>query len=225
MTLQQSDRAPNLWVADDVVIPDDVHIGVNVVLYPGVRLSSGCHIEDGAVLGKLSRPGPGSIHRAETEALETRIGERTLVGTYVVVCVGAHIGDDVFLGDHSLVRDRARVGNGVSLGRGSTIGLESVVGDRLRTQGYVGIGTRITIEEDVFLGPQVILLSGLTMTHDEDPATRNFHSPVLRRGCRIGSAAQVMPGVEIGEGSTVGANSVVVRDVPARATVKGTPAR
>jgi UDP-2-acetamido-3-amino-2,3-dideoxy-glucuronate N-acetyltransferase len=225
MTLRQSDRAPNLWVADDVQIPDDAHVGVNVVLYPGVRLAPGCYLEDGAVIGKRSRPGPGSIHHAETEALETVIGERTLVGTYTVVCVGAVVGSDVFLGDHSLVRDRARVGDGVSLGRGSTIGLESVVGDRVRTQGYVGIGTRITIEEDVFLGPQVIILSGLTMRHDEDPTTRDFHSPTLRRGCRLGSGAQVMPGVEIGAGSVVGANAVVVRDVPPGVTVKGTPAR
>ena len=49
--------------------------------------------------------------------------------------------------------------------------------------------------------------------------------PTIRRGARVGGAAVLLPGVEIGEEAFVGAGAVVTRDVPARAVVVGNPAR
>jgi acetyltransferase-like isoleucine patch superfamily enzyme len=48
---------------------------------------------------------------------------------------------------------------------------------------------------------------------------------VLRRACRIGAGAVLLPGVEVGEEAFVAAGSVVTRHVPPRAVVMGTPAR
>lgn len=225
MTLRQSDRAPNLWLADDVVVPDDAFVGVNVVLHPGVRLGDACHLEDGAVIGKRSRPGPGSAREAESAPLETFVGERTMIGTHAVVCVGAILGDDVFVGDHSLVRERARLGAGASIGHAGTVGPDCVIGERVRTQGYAALAGGVVLEDDVFLGPLVSVLSGMTMRHDEDPQSMVFVPAVVRRGSHIGSGAQILPGVKVGEHAVVGANAVVVTDVPAGARVKGVPAR
>jgi acetyltransferase-like isoleucine patch superfamily enzyme len=49
--------------------------------------------------------------------------------------------------------------------------------------------------------------------------------PTIRRGARVGSAAVLCPGVEIGEEAFVGAGSVVTKDVPPRMVVVGNPAR
>ena len=49
--------------------------------------------------------------------------------------------------------------------------------------------------------------------------------PTIRRGARVGGAAVLLPGVEIGEEAFVGAGAVVTRDVPPRAVVVGNPAR
>jgi acetyltransferase-like isoleucine patch superfamily enzyme len=48
---------------------------------------------------------------------------------------------------------------------------------------------------------------------------------VIRRGARVGGAAILLPGVEIGEDAFVGAGAIVLRDVPARTVVVGQPAR
>jgi acetyltransferase-like isoleucine patch superfamily enzyme len=48
---------------------------------------------------------------------------------------------------------------------------------------------------------------------------------VLRRGCRIGGGAVLLPGVEVGEEAFVGAGAVVTRDVPPRQVVIGVPAK
>ena len=47
----------------------------------------------------------------------------------------------------------------------------------------------------------------------------------LRRGCRIGAGAVLLPGIEVGEEAFVAAGAVVTSDVPAGALVMGVPAR
>jgi acetyltransferase-like isoleucine patch superfamily enzyme len=48
---------------------------------------------------------------------------------------------------------------------------------------------------------------------------------VIRRAARVGGAAVLLPGVEIGEESFVAAGAVVAQDVPPRAVVMGLPAK
>jgi len=47
----------------------------------------------------------------------------------------------------------------------------------------------------------------------------------IRQGCWIGQNVVILPGVEVGEFSIIGANSVVTRNVPARTIAAGSPAR
>jgi acetyltransferase-like isoleucine patch superfamily enzyme len=56
-------------------------------------------------------------------------------------------------------------------------------------------------------------------------ADHGLRGATLRRACRIGGGAVLVPGVEIGEEAFVAAGAVVTRDVPARAVVMGVPAR
>jgi serine O-acetyltransferase len=49
--------------------------------------------------------------------------------------------------------------------------------------------------------------------------------PTIERAASIGTGAKLIGPVRVGEGATVGANAVVVADVPAGATVVGVPAR
>jgi acetyltransferase-like isoleucine patch superfamily enzyme len=52
-----------------------------------------------------------------------------------------------------------------------------------------------------------------------------LRGPTLRRACRVGGGATLVPGVEIGEEAFVAAGAVVTADVPSRALVMGVPAR
>ena len=86
---------------------------------------------------------------------------------------------------------------------------------------------RITIGDDVILGPQVMIL---TSTHEIGPREHRA-GVVVRRPVTIGSGASIgarsviLPGVTIGDGAIVTANSVVNKDVPAHTLVGGIPAR
>jgi maltose O-acetyltransferase len=79
----------------------------------------------------------------------------------------------------------------------------------------------------VFLGPYVQLL---TASHPLDAAKR-IEGPELGLPIRIGSnvwiggGAIVCPGVTIGDDTTIGAGSVVVKDIPAGVLAVGNPCR
>lgn len=85
----------------------------------------------------------------------------------------------------------------------------------------------ITIGDRVLLGPNVNLI---TATHDVDVQSRRDHAeyaaPItVGDDCWLGSGVQVMPGVNIGKGCTIGANSVVTKDIPPYSVAVGAPAR
>jgi len=91
---------------------------------------------------------------------------------------------------------------------------------RLQTNAYVTAWS--TVEDDVFVAPGVVLTNDPTAGRRRGEELRGA---TLRRGCRLGGGAVLLPGVEIGEEAFVAAGAVVTRDVPAKALAMGVPAR
>ncbi|GAW17728.1 hypothetical protein ANO14919_071940 [Xylariales sp. No.14919] len=88
---------------------------------------------------------------------------------------------------------------------------------------------QITIGENVLFGPNVCLYGA---THPMDPAIRRgLEGPEAGKEIHVeddvwvGGSALILAGVRIGKGSTVGAGSVVTKDVPPYHFVAGNPAK
>jgi acetyltransferase-like isoleucine patch superfamily enzyme len=220
--MQPSDRAPGLVLGEGVVLPDSVRLGAHVVIHAGTIVGEGCEIQDGAVLGKAPKLGRRSTAPKELPP-PLVLGEGVAVCCGAIVFAGAEIADDVIIGDQSFVRERAVIGAGTVIGRGTAVDNDVVIGERVRVQTSCYITAYSRIEDDVFVGPTVMMTNDDTMArHGPEYALRGA---TLRRGCRIGGAAVTVPGVEVGEEAFVAAGSVVTKDVPARAKVMGVPAR
>ena len=86
--------------------------------------------------------------------------------------------------------------------------------------GFTVIGETAEIGDDVTIY-QCVTLGGTNPT----TGVAGKRHPTLRSGVVIGSGAQVLGPIEVGEGAKVGANSVVTRDVAPGATVVGIPAK
>lgn len=83
----------------------------------------------------------------------------------------------------------------------------------------------VIIGDDVFIGPKCNLI---TINHDVNPDNRSatYGRPiVIEDKVWIGINSTILPGVKIGYGSIVGAQSVVTHDVPPMTIVAGNPAR
>jgi acetyltransferase-like isoleucine patch superfamily enzyme len=220
--LQPSDRAPGLLVDAGVDLPADAEIGANVVIHAGVRLGRGVRIQDAAILGKalvLSRQSQATLR----EPAPTQIGDEATIAAGAVVVAGASIGTGAFIGDQAHVRERAVVGAESGVGRGSAVDNDVVIGERVRIQTGCYITAFTTIEDDVFLGPGVFTFNDNAMGRHEKGI--ELKGATLRRACRIGGGALILPGIEVGEEAFVATGSVVTRDVPPRTLVMGSPAR
>ena len=220
--LHPSERAPGLLLGEGVDLPDDVELGGNVVVHAGTRIGAGARLQDGAVVGKPLALGALSTAPRD-EPPPTVIEAGATVAAGAVVVAGARIGPRAFVGDQAHVRERAVVGEESAIGRGSQVDFEVRVGARVRVQTGCYLAGRSVIEDDVFVAPGVV-------TTNDRHATR--HGPdyelegvVLRRACRVGGGAVLLPGVEVGEEAFVAAGAVVTRDVPRRTLVMGAPAR
>ena len=129
----------------------------------------------------------------------------------------ASIGKNIFIGACSYMNDSGCVRSGVFIGRYCSIGRRVTLGAGshfmlgLSTSPAVRAGSASPYTREEFL-----LLGG---TARKSPYT------IIGSDAWIGDGVVVVPGVTIGVGAVVGANSVVTKDVPSYAVVGGIPAR
>jgi UDP-2-acetamido-3-amino-2,3-dideoxy-glucuronate N-acetyltransferase len=198
-------------------------IADTAVVYPGTVVGEGCQILDYAVVGKQPTLSPRSTARRE-ELPPLRLGAGTIVSTGAVVFAGTTVGERVVVGDQACVRERCTIGDDVVIGRGSLVENDTSVGALTKIQAHAYITAYSLLEENVFIAPCVITTNDNFMGRTEK-RRELVKGPTIRRGARVGGGAVLLPGIEVGEEAFVGAGAVVLRDVPARAVMVGSPAR
>lgn len=147
----------------------------------------------------------GYFRHAQALVESCTIGKGTRVWAYAHILPGAKIGEDVNVCDHVFIENDVVVGNRVTIKCG------------------VQLWDGITVEDDVFIGPNA------TFTNDRFPRSKvrpaAYLKTLVRRGASIGANATILPGLTIGERAMVSAGAVVNHDVPAHAIVAGNPSR
>jgi acetyltransferase-like isoleucine patch superfamily enzyme len=198
-------------------------VSETAVVYPGTVIGDGCKILDYTVVGKQPTLSPRSTTKQELlPPLE--LGPGTVVSTGAVVFAGTRIGERVIVGDQSCVRERVEIGDDVVIGRGSLVENDTTIGALTKIQAHAYVTAYSTVEDNVFIAPCVTTTNDNFMGRTER-RRELMRGPTIRRGARIGGGAVLLPGIEIGEEAFVGAGAIVIRDVPARAVVVGSPAR
>lgn len=135
----------------------------------------------------------------------TSVGPGTRIWAFAHVLPGAVIGADCNICDNVFVENQV------------------VLGDRVTVKCGVQLWDGLTLEDDVFIGPNA------TFCNDRFPRSRQhlaeYPRTLVRRGASIGANATILPGLVVGANAMVGAGAVVTRSVPANAIVVGNPAR
>jgi serine O-acetyltransferase len=109
------------------------------------------------------------------------------------------------------------------LGRWLT-GIEIHPGAKIGSCVFIDHGMGVVIGETAEVGDGCTIYQGVTLGGTSlTPGTKRH--PTLAPGVIIGGGAKILGGFTVGAGARIGANSVVVKEVPAGATVVGIPGR
>ena len=138
--------------------------------------------------------------------VETRaIGAGTRIEAFAHILAGARLGDHCRIGGHTFIEN------------------DVIVGDRVTLERGVQLWDGVTIEDDVFVGPNATFTNRQFPQAPEQEAL--IERTTVRAGASIGANATLLPGIAIGERAVVGAGAVVTHNVPPHAIVAGNPAR
>ncbi|PYM55665.1 MAG: serine O-acetyltransferase [Candidatus Rokuibacteriota bacterium] len=88
---------------------------------------------------------------------------------------------------------------------------------------FIDHGMGVVIGETAEVGENVTLYQGVTLGGTS--LKRDKRHPTLERNVVVGTGAAVIGAITLGEGTRVGAGSVVVKDVPPNSVVVGVPGR
>jgi len=206
----------NVKLGEDIIIHDFV------VIYPNTIIKDGVEIYDHCVLGKLPTS-PGIIKRKlKTKYPPLIIGKNSILCPGVVVYAGTKIGSRCLLGDNLSIREECSIGDECILSRNVTINYNTSIGNNVKIMDTAHITGNAVIEDDVFISVLVSTTNDNSMgrkKYDE-----NMKGPTIKRAATIGAAANILPGIEIGENSIVAAGAVVTKNVPKNVLVMGIPA-
>ena len=109
-----------------------------------------------------------------------------------------------------------------ALGRWLT-GIDIHPGAQIGRRLFIDHGTGVVIGETTIIGDDVTLYQGVTL--GGTTLEKGKRHPTLEDGVIIGSGAQVLGPFTVGANARIGANSVVLKEVPPCATVIGIPGR
>ena len=176
---------------------------VNRVRFPGLHCAPSVEINAGETMtwGSGVRLGQGT-------RIELALGSCLKISDGVTFCRNVHVvcssGTDLFIGKATSVQDGCRLYGSVSIGSGCLFAPNIFVSSGGH---YFDVAPHlpILVQERRFSLPPAPVSIG------DD--------------CWLGINAVVMPGITIGRGCIVGANSVVTRDLPPYSIAVGSPAR
>jgi bifunctional UDP-N-acetylglucosamine pyrophosphorylase/glucosamine-1-phosphate N-acetyltransferase len=170
---------------DDIHIAPDVRIDVNVILEGKINLSTNVTV------------GP-NVYLKDTVVCT---GASVLANSYIE---GATIGEAARVGPFARIRRSTHIGAHAGIGNFVEI-KESQIGEhsKINHLSYVG---------DTTVGSHVNIGAG-TITCNYDGA--NKHPTVLEDQASIGAGVKLIAPVVVGQGATVGAGTIVTKDVPA----------
>lgn len=179
-----------------------------------LRLGEGSVIDDETTLGYRSS-------RTTDQVLVIGPGARIRQGT--IIYGGSRIGSNLETGHNVIIREENEIGDNFRIWNNAVIDYGCRIGNNVKIHNKVYIAQFSTIEDDVFIAP------GATFANDMHPGCPDSHNcmqgPFIHHGAQIGINCTLLPRVEIGEHSLIGAGSVVTKDIPAGVVAYGNPAR
>lgn len=206
----------NVIIEDNVQIGDNSYIDSNSIIRSYVKIGSNAFIESNCIIGEYQMD--FCIDKKE-HIHELIIGKNALIRSGSIIYGGSEIGEDFQTGHHVTIREKTKLGNHVSIGTLSDIQGKCTIGSYVRMHSNVHIGQLSVIDDYVWIYPYVVL------TNDPTPPSNNFLGVHVHSFAIIATGSIVMPGLDIGQDSLIGAGTIVTKSVEPYAVFVGNPGK
>jgi UDP-2-acetamido-3-amino-2,3-dideoxy-glucuronate N-acetyltransferase len=134
------------------------------------------------------------------------------------------IGEGSKIWHFSHIMTGAVIGNNCNLGQNVVVSPKVVLGNNVRVQNNVSIYEGVICEDDVFLGPSMVLTNVIN-PRSAVSRKNEFKTTLIKKGASIGANATIICGNTIGSYAFIGAGAVITKDVPDYALIVGNPGR
>jgi serine O-acetyltransferase len=109
----------------------------------------------------------------------------------------------------------------LAYGSRAITGIEIHPAARIGDDFFIDHGSGVVIGETAAIGNRVTLYQGVTL--GGTGFARGKRHPTVGDNVTVGSGAKLLGPIEVGHGAKIGANTVVIQDVPPNSTVVGNP--
>lgn len=207
----------NSIIKDNVIIEDNVIIDDFCIINENVRIKAETFVGPYSILGEKL----GSYYRdpQDYKNKQSTIGLNSIIRSHSIIYADVHIGDYFQTGHRVTIREGAMIGHHTRIGTLCDIQGDCIIGNYVSLHSNVHIGQTSVIKDYAWIFPYVIL------TNDPTPPSENIVGPVIESFALVATGSVILPGIRIGEGSLVGAQSLVRKDVAPETVVAGNPAK
>lgn len=133
------------------------------------------------------------------------------------------IGTGTIIWQFCVVLPRAQIGKNCNVNAQSLIENDVIIGDNVTIKSGVQLWDGLRIADNVFIGPNVTFINDPTPRSKRRPD--KFLQTTIKHHASIGANATILGGVTIGAYAMIGAGSVVTRSVFDHMLVYGNPAK
>jgi acetyltransferase-like isoleucine patch superfamily enzyme len=202
---------PSAIVDPAARLGEGVEVGPFTIIHADVELGAGTVVGSHCELGHPAASG---------DVGPLRVGQGALIRSHNVLYAGSTFGDGLQTGHQVTLREGIEAAEGLRVGTLGDLQGDATFGRHVRIHSNVNVGRGSSIGEFVWIFPNVVL------TNDPHPPSDDFLVGVtVERFAVVATASTVMPGVRIGEGALVGAQTLVREDVPPGMIYMGNPGK
>lgn len=141
-----------------------------------------------------------------------------------VIDEGCTIGAGTKIWHFSHIMAGCIIGENCNFGQNVVVSPKVILGNNVRVQNNVSIYEGVICEDDVFLGPSMVLTNVIN-PRSAVSRKQEYQTTLIKKGASIGANATIVCGNPIGRYAFIGAGAVVTKEVADYALIIGNPGR
>ena len=200
---------------ENVIIEPNVQIGRYVRIYDNVIIKSGTIIGDFVQIG----------YKELQNNNITLIDEDVRIRSGAVIYHNCKIGRGSSIGHNSVIRENTIIGDNTYIGALVMMEGDTIVGNYCAINAQCHITKYSSMGDFTFFGPSVVSTNDNNMAHKRQGHGQNMKGFTIDKYVRVGGGTIFLPGVSLGEGCIIGAQSIISKDIPAYKVAYGSPAK